>query len=498
MRSKTWHGYGAVCMTLMLLGVGGMPWGAAEEGGGGLNDGTTLYVGGEGPGNYSSIREALDAAAAGDTVFVYGGTYYENIVIETSVHLLGEDKQITVIDGGLNGDTVTIVADGVTLSGFTIRNGGGEEEDSGIKIHSHGNRITENIIRENGNQRYCYAQGGIYLHQASRNEISCNDIRENRETGIYLYRSDDNFIYNNSIHHNSVMALVSNASSRNVFAGNDIYENYCGMSLWPHSTHNAIVGNHIHDHPGCGLALKMHSNHNIIRYNRLSSNLEWGVMLGFGPILYNRVEFNTIEGSTGGEMSWFNGSGIVLSIAFFNTVQNNNLAGNNNDVYLENSLFNVWSQNYWESHAGRGIKVIRGHFCQPYTYHPTLTIPWLTADWRPSPNPHHLSSTRVAVMDTSLGRMVLELDGDRMPVTTSNFLRLAAHGFFDGLVFHRVIEDFVIQGGGYYPDGSRKNSPYGPIELETHPDVQHVDGAISMARTSDPHSATSQFFICDG
>jgi cyclophilin family peptidyl-prolyl cis-trans isomerase len=56
----------------------------------------------------------------------------------------------------------------------------------------------------------------------------------------------------------------------------------------------------------------------------------------------------------------------------------------------------------------------------------------------------------------------------------------------------------VIQGGGFFSDGTRKESPYGAIDLEINPDVRHVDGAISMARTSDPDSATSQFFINDG
>jgi cyclophilin family peptidyl-prolyl cis-trans isomerase len=85
-----------------------------------------------------------------------------------------------------------------------------------------------------------------------------------------------------------------------------------------------------------------------------------------------------------------------------------------------------------------------------------------------------------------------------MPITAGNFIRLANDEFFTDLVFHRVIDDFVIQGGGYYANGTQKKSPYGPITLETHPDVLHVDGAISMARTNDPDSATNQFFICDG
>ncbi|MBU1941246.1 MAG: peptidylprolyl isomerase [Candidatus Thermoplasmatota archaeon] len=100
-------------------------------------------------------------------------------------------------------------------------------------------------------------------------------------------------------------------------------------------------------------------------------------------------------------------------------------------------------------------------------------------------------------MDTTLGVMALELYYEIMPITSTNFKNLADNNFFDGLVFHRVIEDFVIQGGGYYPNGTHKESPFGPIPLETYPDILHVDGAISMARTNDPNSATSQFFICD-
>lgn len=104
----------------------------------------------------------------------------------------------------------------------------------------------------------------------------------------------------------------------------------------------------------------------------------------------------------------------------------------------------------------------------------------------------------IAVINTTKGTMVVELFEDRMPNTTANFIRLATDGFYDGLVFHRVINNFVIQGGGYYPNGTLKESPYGPIDLEVHPEVRHLDGTIGMARTSDPNSATSQFFIDDG
>jgi len=109
------------------------------------------------------------------------------------------------------------------------------------------------------------------------------------------------------------------------------------------------------------------------------------------------------------------------------------------------------------------------------------------------------TGNRFALINTSMGTIKVELYEDKMPITTANFIKLANDGFYSGLVFHRVINDFMIQGGGFYPDGTQKTDPYGAIQLETSPDVLHVDGAISMARLSSPvDSATSQFFICDG
>jgi cyclophilin family peptidyl-prolyl cis-trans isomerase len=120
-----------------------------------------------------------------------------------------------------------------------------------------------------------------------------------------------------------------------------------------------------------------------------------------------------------------------------------------------------------------------------------------------SPNTNNNGSSPtgnpVAVIATSMGTIRVELYIDKMPITTGNFIKLANDGFYSGLVFHRVIDNFMIQGGGFYPNGTQKQDPYGTIELETSPDVLHVDGAISMARLNNPvDSATSQFFICDG
>ncbi len=111
----------------------------------------------------------------------------------------------------------------------------------------------------------------------------------------------------------------------------------------------------------------------------------------------------------------------------------------------------------------------------------------------------------VAVINTSMGVIRVELYTNQAPITTANFIKLVNDGFYTGLVFHRVANldssaptTHIIQGGGFYANGTNKVSPYGPITLETKPDLLHDDGAIAMARTNDQNSATSQFYICDG
>lgn len=104
---------------------------------------------------------------------------------------------------------------------------------------------------------------------------------------------------------------------------------------------------------------------------------------------------------------------------------------------------------------------------------------------------------RSAVIETSRDTRTVELYGQRAPNTTANFIELAESGFYDGLIFYRVIDDFVIQGG--CPNGDGIGGSGKSIELEIHPDLTHVDGVIAMARSQDPDRASSQFYnICDG
>jgi peptidyl-prolyl cis-trans isomerase A (cyclophilin A) len=95
---------------------------------------------------------------------------------------------------------------------------------------------------------------------------------------------------------------------------------------------------------------------------------------------------------------------------------------------------------------------------------------------------------------TSLGDIVIELDAAKAPKSVDNFVQYVKDGHYDGTIFHRVIEDFMIQGGGMKPDMKEKPTR-APIPLESRGGLTNTRGTVSMARTMDPNSATAQFFI---
>ena len=97
-------------------------------------------------------------------------------------------------------------------------------------------------------------------------------------------------------------------------------------------------------------------------------------------------------------------------------------------------------------------------------------------------------------MDTTKGKIVLELYANKAPETVKNFLAYLDAGFYDGTIFHRVIPGFMIQGGGFAADMKKKDTR-SPIDNEADNGLRNERGTIAMARTSDPHSATAQFFI---
>ena len=123
---------------------------------------------------------------------------------------------------------------------------------------------------------------------------------------------------------------------------------------------------------------------------------------------------------------------------------------------------------------------------------------WLTASVLLGAQAHAADApakapVRVA-LETSEGRIVIELRSDKAPKTVANFLQYAQDGFYDGTIFHRVIDRFMVQGGGFTATMQEK-ATRAPIPIESDNGLKNVRGAVAMARTSNPNSATAQFFI---
>jgi cyclophilin family peptidyl-prolyl cis-trans isomerase len=124
-----------------------------------------------------------------------------------------------------------------------------------------------------------------------------------------------------------------------------------------------------------------------------------------------------------------------------------------------------------------------------------LSAPEADKSPSPIPLPPKYEVTQRVQLDTSLGTVVIGLYGKQAPATVANFLQYVDEGFYKGKIFHRVIPGFVIQGGGFDENLGRAQTRE-PIALELIPGLKHEPGILSMARTSVPKSATSQFFIC--
>lgn len=104
------------------------------------------------------------------------------------------------------------------------------------------------------------------------------------------------------------------------------------------------------------------------------------------------------------------------------------------------------------------------------------------------------SGNPTAVLQTSKGEIRIELFAEKSPVSVANFIQYAKDGFYDGTIFHRVISNFMIQGGGFMPDMKQKTAGNGIVN-ESHNGLSNLRGTIAMARTPHPDSATAQFFI---
>ena len=178
----------------------------------------TLYVGGSGPCNYSSINAAINDAEYGDAIYVFNGTYYEHVVMHKSILLMGENKETTIIDGNYTGNPIDIQTDYVILNKFSIRNSGGCS-NTGIRIHGSNNIIKNCTVYNNGI--------GIKLWSSSNNIITNCTVYNNSIgiksssslcdiiTNCTVYNSPDIGVYLYKSINNKLRDLVINNNSRN-------------------------------------------------------------------------------------------------------------------------------------------------------------------------------------------------------------------------------------------------------------------------------------------
>ncbi|MBF8295356.1 MAG: peptidylprolyl isomerase [Bacteroidetes bacterium] len=125
----------------------------------------------------------------------------------------------------------------------------------------------------------------------------------------------------------------------------------------------------------------------------------------------------------------------------------------------------------------------------------TLAFLIITMTTMVFPNPQSKEDTTKVVMTTNLGTITILLFEREAPISVKNFLAYVDSGFYSGLTFHRVIPGFMVQGGGFMKNLTKRQTILPPIKNESDNGMKNERGTLSMARTSDPHSATSQFFI---
>ncbi|UCF12150.1 MAG: right-handed parallel beta-helix repeat-containing protein [Thermoplasmatales archaeon] len=353
------------------------------------NDGNTLYVGGSGPGNYSTIQEAIDNASDGDIIFVYSGWYDVDkwININKSIRLTGEDKDNTII----NDSGISIVVSEVCVSGFTIQNGSGITITSFSMEVANNNSISGNIFKSH---KSFIGFGGITISNSSYNTISNNSFFD---CGIWMeafFNLDivtfyPNFVYNNTVNGKPLVYFEDISDEVIYDAGQVILIKCNNITVKDLELSNTIIGVQLLDSLNCyilgntfsntflGGILLGNSNNNTISGNTISDN-------GLGAWLhYSR--YNTISGN-----SFKNNE---INFIIFNSTCNHILNNNfrfSRSFRMFKSIFSFDSENKWNSNFWNRPRLlpvlIWGFKTTPLRMRRNLDI-----DWRPALKPNDTS-----------------------------------------------------------------------------------------------------------
>jgi len=309
--------------------------------GSGRVEGKTITVDDDGGADYEKIQDAIDAAEEGDTIRVYEGTYYENVLMDKTLSLIGDGSANTIINGSESGDVVWITVDWCNVSGFAVQNGGDGHSDAGIKIESNHNRIFENNCSGNND--------GISLENSNFNTINNNTCENNDDNGINTWLSDSNTFENNTCERNFCDIYLLR-SDFNIVANNVCKNSRYGIDLghsWSCTVSNNTCQGHYY---GIKIDDSCYSN---ILYNTCFSNSLTGITLGDShnnTIENNTVKENyhaiTLRSSNHNEINnniCVNNilSNINLWGACNNTITNNTCEESNDGIEFYNSSYNI-------------------------------------------------------------------------------------------------------------------------------------------------------------
>lgn len=230
--------------------------------------GNWLYVGGSGPGNYTKIQDAVNISSDGDTVYVYDDSspYIENVVVDKSIHLIGEEKNTTIVDGSRKGDVIYVKHDNVTISGFSIINSEDLHPRAGLTINGNYTTISDNILKNNyvGIASVSIPYPGSY--SLAHNVIMHNIVSQSRMEGIWLDTTKFSIVTNNIIFDNGFSGINTNNAVNNSVSGNKLINNKEGLTIFT-SIDNKIFLNNITHSEGYGIFISDSKDNNISQNN---------------------------------------------------------------------------------------------------------------------------------------------------------------------------------------------------------------------------------------
>jgi len=325
----------AVGIILLFVGVTIAPAIAQDTRKQSSSRGDWLYVGGSGPGNYTKIQDAIDNAATGDTIFVYNGTYDEEIDIRKTIDLLGESKDATLIETESIDYTVEILKNSTSISGFTIRNTGDHTYPL-IRLYTVNKVTVSDMILDGMNDLI-----GIQLHDADDNRIQQNFFLDcDRAISIFSkipYHSFNNTIVDNCINGNGT-GIELWSSDHTTISNNTFVVRQFGIAFYG-GNHNLIENNTIYD-ANRPISLSSYGTNNTIAYNYIqntdpSRKCKNGIYINQGRDTY--VKGNIISNYI---------FGVLIKDSFIPVVEKNNFFHNIVHARFFNSICQ-WRGNYW-------------------------------------------------------------------------------------------------------------------------------------------------------